>query len=199
MPDATLTSEQPDKNGYRTKTLRIADPSRTHAQVATLLQILERCERPLHNSSDIGCQVHLNVAAEKAAEDTYVIVMAQLRNIVDDMPRWQLDVSDGDRYVESLATAQRELAEHQKNVAQQQSLPHRQLNPRLRLFDIGWVAWLGKEEEPQRGELAGVGVSPVDALRHFDIAFFAKLQSEKPSPPPPEPPARPAQKPRKKR
>lgn len=196
MPDATLTSE-PDKNQPRTKVLRIADPQRTSAQVNTLLSILERCERPLHNSAEIGAQVHLNAEAEKAAELTYVLAMLQLRNIIDDMPRWQLGVSDGDKYVEKLAAQQSEIAEHQREILMQQSMPHRQLHPQLKRFDVGWIAWLGQGEQPRPGELAGVGVSPVDALRQFDIAFFAKLNRQ--PPPPAEPEAPPAPKPKRKR
>lgn len=173
-PDATLnTVPGGGKGPSKTQVLRIADPRRTDLQVKTLMSIASLCENLLWGEGEVGRASEVNPVAEKAAADTYDAAMQQLRNIIDDMPRWQLDVSEGDRYLERLAAAQLGAVEDQRRQLARMSAPHMFLSANLAKIDGLWIAWLG-DGNPTVQSLHGVGPSPAEAFAAFDEAYLTR-------------------------
>jgi hypothetical protein len=160
--------------------VRISDPKRTDQQVRTLMAVLAQCERVLVSHAEIGASLEINKKAEEAAAETYALAQAQMRNILDDMPRWQLDASQGDRYLERLAEAQHQVVKDQRENLDLMRRPHRRLNAKLQFFpELGaWVAWLG-EGAPTQLCLHGVGPSPIEALYAFDENFLKRVPEQK--------------------
>jgi hypothetical protein len=172
-PDATVNILPEGGKGPKTQVLRIADPKRTDLQVKTLMSIASLCENLLWGEGEVGRAAEVNPVAEKAAASTYDAAMAQLRNIIDDMPRWQLDVSAGDRYLERLAAAQLQVTEDQRRQLSRMSAPHRYLGANIAQIDGLWVAWLG-DGSPTMQSLHGIGPSPAEALAAFDEAYLKR-------------------------
>lgn len=173
MHDTTLSHRPSDENGPGHTLVRVSDPKRTQGQVATLLSILTQCERLLASHVETGCTLEINQKAEEAAAETYALVQSQLRNIVDDQSRWQLNVSEGDRYVERLAEAQLSVVEDQKHTLGVMRCPHRVLSAKIKQVDNGWVAYIG--DEPAADGLYGFGRSPIEAFYAFDEAFRTRV------------------------
>lgn len=184
--DTTVAHSPGDDRTPKRTIVRIADPKRTRSQVDTLLTIAAQCERFLTTFLEAGDSRTINPEAEAAAAKTFVMVQEQLRNIVDDMPRWQLNASDGDRYLERLAQAQLAIVEDQRETLAMTNKPHRRLGAKLRRFQHVWIAWLG-DGEPRQHDLHGIGASPAEALERFDEAYLARVEPSPANPTPDKP------------
>jgi hypothetical protein len=178
VKDATLSRTSGDDERPAHTIVRIADPKRTHQQVQTLLTILAQCEHTLIKETDIGSVHEVNSKAEEAAAETYALAQAQLRNLVDDMPRWSLNASHGDAYLSRLAEAQHDILKDQKANLERMRMPHRLLNANVQFVDgVGWVAWLGPVLN--KTCVHGIGRSPVEACYAFDEAFLKRAPQQK--------------------
>ncbi len=177
---ATLSHTPGDENRSSQTVVRISDPNRTRAQIQSLLTILAQCEHTLIRGGEIGSLVEVNKKAEDAAAETYALAQLQLRNIIDENPRWQLNVTDGDRYLEKLAEAQHAVINDQRENLDLLKRPHRRLNANIQFFPEmnAWIAWLGNSA-PTRLCLHGVGPSPVEAFEDFDAAFLKRVEKPK--------------------
>lgn len=173
--DTTVSHSPGDDRNPKRTIVRLADPKRTRSQVDTLLTIAGQCERFLTTFLEAGDSRTIHPDAEAAAAKTYVMAQEQLRNILDDMPRWQLNASDGDRYLERLAQAQLAVVEGQKETLAMTNKPHRRLNANIQFFpEQGvWVSWVGAGP-PTPVSLHGVGRSPAEAYAELDAAYLRR-------------------------
>jgi hypothetical protein len=146
---------------------------RTQQQVQTLLNIASNCENVLVFETEIGSSVEVEDDVQESATETYLAAHVQLRNIIDDMSRWG-DTDSGEIQTRQLVEGNVNLLKKQQAAIDEQSKPHRRLNCQLRLFQNGWVAWVGAET-PNSDTLHGIGTSPELALEAFDRNYAQHL------------------------
>jgi hypothetical protein len=185
---ATLHQQPGDEERPAVSVVRIADPKRTHQQVHTLLSIMAQCEHTLIKDAEMGTSLEVNAKAEQAAAETYALASLQLRNIIDDMDRWVLNASDGDKYLERLAEAQHSIIQDQKENLDLMRKPHRRLGAKLIFVGAAWVCFLGEQLTEQC--LHGIGRSPAEACEAFDDAFLKRIPEPDSGKPAPQKPVR---------
>lgn len=178
LKTATLSHTPGDEDRPAQTVVRISDPKRTDAQVHTLLRIMAQCQNILAKEQQIGALVEINPKAEEAAAETYSLACAQLRNLIDDQPRWSLTESDGDKYIERLAEAQLSVVTDQKESLELMRRPHRRYNAHIAFFGDKWIAWIG-DSNPNAQTLNGFGLSPAEALADFDENFLKRIEAQK--------------------
>jgi len=128
--------------------------------------------------------------ARAAAETTLIKVCDRLDTILDEKERWGIayQLSLEKMFIESAKRsrilAERQLkmflmetqkAEAQRDAALEVKSPHFRYKPTLfALKDGGWAAFLGDENDLDHG-ITGVGASPAEALKAFDMVFSGKM------------------------
>lgn len=170
---AKVTTLFPDKDGDRTpvQLTRLSNTERTAAQVQVLLNIAANCADVCAIALESGDQFDPSDEVVEAASETYVQAQIQLRNIIDDMSRWGT-VDEQDTLAEDLVKGNALLLKKQQAAVDSTQAPHRRLNCQLRLFQAGWIAWVGADT-PSPEVLHGIGKSPKEALENFDRNFEA--------------------------
>ena len=184
----------PDKDGDRTpvQLLRLNGLERLEQQVKILCGISSTCEQVLAVSEDEDSTLEIDEKVTGCAIETYVAAHMQLRNIIDDSARWGA-TDPTDCSTEDLVKGNARIQEKQMEALRQSQMPHRKLNCQLKLFQTGWIAWMGGEF-PSSSLLHGIGSSPEEALNNFDINYIQRLKQtedhlrEKPPEPPKQTP-----------
>jgi len=172
---AKSTTLFPDSGDKRTPVQLTAlnNLERTQHQVQTLLNIAANCENVLVFETETGSEVEVDERVVDSAIETYLAAHEQLRNILDDMDRWG-DSDSGDVQTRELVDGNLNLLNKQHALLADQSKPHRVLNCQLKLFQAGWIAWVGADS-PSSNTLHGVGTSPELALEAFDRNYSQHL------------------------
>jgi hypothetical protein len=172
---AKLTTLFPDSGDKKSpvQLTTLNNLERTQQQVQTLLSITANCESVLVFQTETGDTVEVPDEVKDSAAETYLAVQHQLRNIVLDPIRW--DNSDtGDIQTRELVEGNVSLLKKQQDLLSEQAKPHRRLNCQMKLFQNGWVAWVGAEL-PTSDTLHGIGTSPELALAAFDLNYSTHL------------------------
>jgi hypothetical protein len=156
--------------------IRTNDNERTQSQIQTLLNVAHNLGDILVLVADSGTEIDVDEAVVASAIETYLSVNVQLRNIIDDMPRWQRSDDNAEKISEQLVNSGLATARKQQALLDEQNRPYRKLGVQLRLFQSGWVAWTGGTE-PNTSLLHAVGQSPEEALENFDKNYARVLDT----------------------
>lgn len=172
-----MGNDEPKPTGSSQVTLPQRDTV-THLQVQTLLGALNNVMHALHHAPvrrDDDESKPLYSEASIAAQTTFIKICARLDSIVDDSSRWNFETQEtleanlDALYKQNIAYL-KEKTEHIKNL----NLPHRRTGAKMgRLDDGSFVCFLG--DSPDEAPLVGVGNTPAEAQRCFDMLFNGEV------------------------
>lgn len=191
-----VVTSNPNQPGAPIQGIPVGVLERTGDQVDTILKIADHCADTLDQRHEVGAAVEIHPKVETAAVATYEAAHLQLRQILDEQPRWSPEDMESGNLVSELIyenlLRERALRRQQEDLGK----PSRKQNPHLRKIVINvngvpaerWIAWVGGPE-PMGNMPHGIGESPARALAKFDVAFKEVLATPRPPPPPEESPA----------
>ena len=186
-------------DGPKYKLIRSTDLDRTKEQVGILISVLEEARTMAHVFLDSGQTYEVDPRVKEAAARTYESAALQLRNLLDEQPRWGPVDPEVEGFVEQLAQSNLEVAEAQKRLLLERTRPCFVIGATLHRIVVegqpGWLAAVGKEPDPN--SLVGLGLSPEQALRAFDVAY-RKAEAQKPAEPDATPSPEPSAAPKKR-
>lgn len=141
------------------------------SHISCLLNIRNEASKFLAVKDEVGATWTVNAEAIKDAEATYTAAGVQLRNILDDMPRWAATQSKLEKRYEREAAWQLKM---NRLETQERGRPSAIRNTVIRLVELpggqkAWCCWLGGPLT--LGELAGFGRTPAEAAAAFDDIF----------------------------
>jgi hypothetical protein len=153
----------------------------TALQTNTLLSVMGQCLNALVNpmfrfSSTDEEGPQLPGEAKIAVENTIINTCARLDEILNDPTRWDLKLQDSlEAGALEIQAAHKDLIEAQAVAIKNLDCPHVRFKPTLfRLVSKDWLALLGDIKDLDNA-LVGIGTTPAEALRNFDLAFDGEL------------------------
>ncbi len=181
MKTTTFTPDSPHDPAHLA-VIQASDEQKSDSHVSQLLAILKETSELLVSTETIGTTTTMDKAAVEAASSTYVAAALQLRNVVDDQPRWTVKQNAVDAKTEFVMDLK--IKEHHTRIEMNQRLasPHAVCRTQLRQMTVGdgeqtWVCWLGGME-PMKNDVHGFGPSPAIACANFDLAFNREVQKQ---------------------
>ena len=164
-------SEDGSSKGMTSVFHSLNSTERTGAQVGILRGILDTTHDYLieAKSATDGFEVHKPSVAEAAK--TAELAFLQLRNIIDDMPRWTDHGGEADQEAKKLLEAETAKAKADAKLKTELARPFYMLRARILKTTTGKFAATNDTQT-----IAGFGDSPDEASRQFDAAFFNHQQ-----------------------
>ncbi len=185
----TASATQEPEGDPKVLFVRSTDVQKTGEQIQQLLNIANHSAQVLCRPDSVESKLDVDDVALKEARKTYELVNLQLRQMVDEQLRWSLVPSALETRMSAAVTKHEEMVAARIEVAKNATRPSVFLQPQVRLFNVGWIAWLG-DGMPESSSLHGVGRTPAEAMQAFDRAFFQAQSTADTVPvPPPAPPA----------
>lgn len=155
---------------------KIGSIHRTNLQIGMLLSVCDKCSDMLARTEEIGHTTTVDRAAVEAASSTYALAQQRLRDIIDDTPRWTLDLDPDESIIRDTLLTNRETARISAQNAQ--LLQRRQIlmaRPcvvfcaQVKQLPGGkFAAYLGSF---QKSAVVGIGDSASEAMIDFDVKF----------------------------
>ena len=162
---------------------------RSALQIQKLLDIRVEASRFLFTKEEVGSTFNVDEEARTDARAVYVSAGYQLRNILDDMPRWSMNPGLIEQNaLELLAIKKTTIAEREDH-DRRPSVAYRPRIAQMPMLIEGakWVVWLGADE-PQKNGPYGFGNTPEEAMRSFDLMWTSGMFPSMPSAPAPKTP-----------
>lgn len=188
MSHIALAAEEP----AQPTPFRSSPAIKTGQQIGILLSILREAGQFLANGEPEDHTDKAETNARIEAGKTLGDACLQLRNIIDEQPRWSAE-DTSDQLQQAMERAERDIAASRLATIQNMNRPCIMLQAKVRWWANTncWIAWIG---ELVSGTLHGSGPTPEAALQAFDIVY-ARGFSAPPAAPPtpaasPKPPVR---------
>ncbi len=176
---ATTPSPE-DSGGPKYKLIRSSDLDRTDRQITLLCSVLAEARQLVWVRNGFDEQAEVDPRVREAAAKTYEDASLQIRNLVNEQPRWSPEDPETSGFVEQLARSNRELVILQKKHLAEKLRPFSLLGGCLRRIEYqgqpGWLAAVGKEPDP--AGLFGIGSTPQEAVEAFDEAYTTSAVKE---------------------
>lgn len=124
--------------------------------------------------NDTGTEVDKEAAV--AASTTFIQCCNRLDSILEDDRRWPVSGFDELKVaLKNLYETQTTIVQESRQLAAETVSPHILLRPTLKQREDGtWEARYGAG----KATLIGLGISPVEAMRRFNIAYYGRMQNE---------------------
>ena len=171
MKQTAISTMEPGDDGSGRGTTSIfhsLNPvERTAAQVGILHSILNTTHSFLFTNKSPTEGIEMDAETVREARNTAAMAFAQLRNIVDDQPRWTRDNSDAEQEAKKLLEAEVQKAECDAYLKDQLSRPCYLLRARLFQTSSGKLAALNDTQS-----VHGFGDTAAEAFEEFDRNFF---------------------------
>lgn len=163
---------------------RTTDLTKTSAQTSTLLAISKHLSDLLFTRDDTEFKGSYYPGTQSEALKTFEFVQSQLRNIIDDQSRWNLDENSSEQLITRALEEEIQLSRMQQAALLRRPRPCVELQARVAQLEDGrWVVWVGAES-PTPGCLHAMGDTAAEAMDRFDVACI--LDSSKPNKPAPK-------------
>lgn len=187
MPKAVATQFHPEDGDDRAliEVLHPDNGEKTSRQIADLLALRNEARGMLITREEIGTVTNIDPEAAKDAREIYTLTGHQIRNIVDDMQRWQLDLGKAERRTLDLLEVKQKIVQEAQAFNTRPSVNYR---PRIAQMPIlpdnklVWIVWLGADE-PQANGPHGIGQSPDEAMLNFDKNWTTRIPIKIEGPP----------------
>jgi len=192
MKKTAIGTIEPGNNDENTMSVfhSLNPVEKTAAQVGVLLRVVETCKAFLMEGKSPSDGYTVDPDTIAAARSTVESTMHQLRNLIDDMPRWSRDADDNETEAKKLLEANRKKAEAEAYARTQLTRPFFLLRARIIALPDGRFVAINQEQS-----VRGVGATAAEAADAFDFAFFEQRNAPVPAQAPDAPKA-PAPKPR---
>lgn len=181
MKQTAIGTIEPNEDGSSkamTSVFHSLNPvERTAAQVNILRAILDTTHDFLiaGKSPSEGFEVHGPSVLEAAK--TAELAFAQLRNIIDDQPRWTYDAGESEKEAKALLEAEISKAKADTKLKSELSRPFFML--RARIFKTAAGKFVATNDAQS---ITGFGDTPEEAAKQFDAAFSNNPKPETPAP-----------------
>lgn len=164
---------------------------KTSQQIGILLSVLREAGQFLASGESEDHTDKAETDARIEASKTLGDACLQLRNIIDEQPRWTPE-DTSDALQQAMERAERDISASRLATIQNMNRPCIMLAAKVRYFQNTncWIAWVG---ELVSGTLHGSGLTPEAALQAFDIVY-ARGFSTPPVPASPSPASAPKNK-----
>lgn len=183
---ATWSPESP-RDPAHTTILHSTEDERNVSQIGMLLQVREQSSQLLIQREEIGHQWNIDKDAQEDARKTFCLAGHVLRNILEHHSRWDLSQNEID--VKTAAVLDLKIRENQSRIEVNETLkaPSSFLRVQFRKIvlasgQLKWCCWLGGVE-PHLLDVHGLGDTPEEAAKAFDVAYVTRATQPAPQPP----------------
>lgn len=188
MTQVASATQEPD-NDPKVLFVRSTDVQKTGEQIQQLLNIANHSAQVLCRPDSVDSRVDVDDVALEQSRKTYEAVNLQLRQLLDEQNRWALVPSALEERMNAAVSKHEEMVAARIELARNATRPSVFLQPQVRLFNVGWIAWLG-DGLPESNSLHAIGRTPAEAMQAFDRAFYqAQSAADAVTVPAPETPA----------
>lgn len=175
MNNTVTTAAQPEPN--RNNPLPGRDMI-NQVQVNSVLQIFGAAASVLIQSENLEEDRggKLDGGTKAAIESTLIRACARLDNLLEDEPRWTLEIGNSlEAKLSEIYTQNARMLSEQANAYAEFSAPHTRLQPQLvHMSDGTWIAFCGDPSNLDNA-LVGAGNCPDNALKAFDALFKGEV------------------------